>query len=235
MAAGVLKIGVFVMLMSELCGLELYYFNEKGRAEPIRLMLHFAGINFTDYRFSRADWNAAQYTLAFSTIPAIVDDMTIVANSGAITRYVAQITHLLTPTVLEDAKLDALFEQSQPLLNSVLQYIDIVEGRSPGDANASRYNLVDYPAQYYLPMIEAYTDNNTGLFGHSDITYMDFAWYNILDLINYYAPDVLLKYYASINHWNRVDGYNNSNLQKYLLNRYLDFARNDTFQLDNVF
>ncbi len=34
----------------------LHYFDFKGRAEPIRLMFHCAGVEFEDRRFQGAEW-----------------------------------------------------------------------------------------------------------------------------------------------------------------------------------
>ncbi|CAD5219419.1 unnamed protein product [Bursaphelenchus xylophilus] len=234
-ANNVLKTVVLATVMGGILGLELYYFNDRGRAEPIRFMLHYAGINFTDYRFSRDDWNASKNSIMFNTLPALVQDMGIVDNSGAITRYVAHEASLLTPSYLEDAQMDDLFEKSQVLMQDFLTYIDIVEGRTPGNATASRPTLIDAPVKMYYPVIESYINPDTGLFGRYSIIYMDFVWYNLSDLLNSYAPDVLSNYTKSIQHWWKVDGYNNTNFQSYLQNRYVDFGRNGTIMITNVF
>ncbi|CAD5219421.1 unnamed protein product [Bursaphelenchus xylophilus] len=226
---------VLVVLVGAARGLELYYFNEKGRAEPIRLMLHYAGTNFTDFRFSRADWNTSKDSMLFHTIPALVQDSDLLENSEAITRYVAQTAGLLTASYIEDAQLDSLFEQSGIVLRNLLEYISIVEGRKPGNATNARYRLVEYPCQLYYPLIEQHIFNDTGFFGRYGITYFDFVWFNLSDLINSYAFDVLAKYPVSSNHWWNVMGYNNSNLQNYFQTRGDDFLRNETFTIYNYF
>ena len=39
-------------------GYKLYYFNVRGRGELSRLILHYAGVPFEDFRFEGKDWPA---------------------------------------------------------------------------------------------------------------------------------------------------------------------------------
>ena len=66
---------------------ELSYFNGAGRAESIRVMLHAAGIDFKDNRFSGPEWPAIKPTTPLGAVPTLkIDDVTycqsLVSTSG---------------------------------------------------------------------------------------------------------------------------------------------------------
>ena len=59
--------------------LELIYFNFPGKADPIRLALHYSGRAFTDHRFKDSDTERAELkalkasgTLKFGQVPALL-------------------------------------------------------------------------------------------------------------------------------------------------------------------
>ncbi|KAJ3022468.1 cytochrome c oxidase subunit 1 [Thoreauomyces humboldtii] len=71
--------------------LKLSYFDTAGRAEPIRLALTYAGIEFEDYRFPRDQWPTVKATTPFGQVPVLTVDGKQVAQSTAILRYVAKL------------------------------------------------------------------------------------------------------------------------------------------------
>ena len=78
--------------------LTLYYFDFGGKAEPIRLALHYLGIPFIDHRFSDRDEFLrlkASGELPFGQVPALKVSYSpsvkevILTQSAAILRFVA--------------------------------------------------------------------------------------------------------------------------------------------------
>ena len=47
---------------------KLYYFDIRGRAEPIRVMLHYCGREFEDVKFSVTEWEDVKKCKLFQTV-----------------------------------------------------------------------------------------------------------------------------------------------------------------------
>ena len=55
----------------------LYYFDAMGRAEPIRLLLNHAGVDFTDKKFTRDEWGSNKKSMPGKKVPVLeLDDGT---------------------------------------------------------------------------------------------------------------------------------------------------------------
>ncbi|XP_060563628.1 S-crystallin SL11-like isoform X1 [Ruditapes philippinarum] len=102
--------------MSEI---KLTYFNGRGRAEVIRLVLAVAGKKFEDVRLDFGKWaeekkNAPQGTLPYVTIGG----KTKAGQSIAIARYFARENGLYGKTNLEGLYIDEIVDIASELLNS---------------------------------------------------------------------------------------------------------------------
>lgn len=53
---------------------ELLYFQGAGRAETIRIMLHAAGVDFKDTRFSGPEWPEIKPTTPLGSVPVLKID-----------------------------------------------------------------------------------------------------------------------------------------------------------------
>nr|QNM80586.1 glutathione S-transferase sigma1 [Daphnia pulex] len=72
-------------------GYKLYYFNVRGRGELSRLILHYAGVPFDDFRFEGKDWPAFKSKMPFGQVPVLeVDGEKMLAQSHTIARYLAR-------------------------------------------------------------------------------------------------------------------------------------------------
>ncbi|EFO90998.1 CRE-GST-40 protein [Caenorhabditis remanei] len=72
---------------------KLYYANSRGRAEPIRLVFHFLGVDFEDYRMEMGDFNDAMKAKApMRQVPFIEIDggKTTLCQTVSICRYLAK-------------------------------------------------------------------------------------------------------------------------------------------------
>lgn len=72
----------------------LYYFDAKGRAEPMRILLAHAGVEYTDKRLERKEWGNLKQNMPNKKVPVLeLDDgmqKTNLGQSGAILRFLGK-------------------------------------------------------------------------------------------------------------------------------------------------
>jgi glutathione S-transferase len=78
--------------------IKLSYFDIEGAAEPIRLALVLAGIDFEDDRIKFPEWAALKPTTPYGQLPLMtIDDGPVRTQSGAMLRYVGGLSNTLYP------------------------------------------------------------------------------------------------------------------------------------------
>jgi prostaglandin-H2 D-isomerase / glutathione transferase len=95
--------------------LKLYYFDIKGKGEPIRLLCAYAGLDLEDHRFVTRDEFLAMREgtrLTFSQVPMLeVDGKHSLVQSCAIMRYLGKLAGLYPSDPIQAAKVDAIMDQ----------------------------------------------------------------------------------------------------------------------------
>lgn len=89
---------------------KLIYFNGKGRAETIRLVLAAAGVNYEDKRIEKADWPALKPTTPWGSLPLLEVDGKTIGQSMAIARYVAREACLAGKCGVDQALVDSIVD-----------------------------------------------------------------------------------------------------------------------------
>ncbi|KAH9459712.1 hypothetical protein MJO28_004619 [Puccinia striiformis f. sp. tritici] len=88
---------------------KLSYFDAKGRAEAIRLALHYGGIPFTDERLSREQFAEKKESFPFGQVPVLtVDEKTMIPQEVAILQYVGRAAGLYPSDREEALKVDIM-------------------------------------------------------------------------------------------------------------------------------
>jgi len=74
---------------------ELTYFDfDGGRAEPIRIAFHAAGIEFEDNRLSFQEFGEARHNFRFNAVPVLEIDGAAVTQSNGMCRYIGKMAGL---------------------------------------------------------------------------------------------------------------------------------------------
>jgi glutathione S-transferase len=167
--------------------LKLYYFDIKGKGEPIRLLCAHAGLELEDHRFASRDEFLAMKEgsqLAFGQVPMLeVDGKHALVQTSAIMRYLGKLSGLYPENdPLLAAKVDAAMDQEGDSFAgiTVLSYaprfgIDLTEAAT----EASYDNINNRVLPRHLGSIEkCLDDSSTGwIAGTEDPSPADFLWY----------------------------------------------------------
>jgi len=89
---------------------KLLYFDFEGRAEPVRIALHIAGVDFEDARVKFPDWAAVKPTTPYGAIPTLEVDGKVYAQSNAILRYAGTLAGIHPKDPLKALKADELMD-----------------------------------------------------------------------------------------------------------------------------
>ena len=106
--------------------IQLVYFNIRARAEPARLLLAYAGMEYQDARVeqpwlnmaNRKHWDSIKTELAFQQLPVLFWNGEQIAQSLAVTRFIAKQLGLAGKDNLEDviqARIDVLHETDEKM------------------------------------------------------------------------------------------------------------------------
>ncbi len=119
---------------------KLTYFDfDGGRAEPVRIAFHAAGIEFTDERLSFPEFSEMRGNTPFNAVPVLEIDGAPVTQSNAISRYVGKMAGLYP----ED-DLQALYcDETLGVLEDMLHCIVPTFGLQGDELRAAREKLVD--------------------------------------------------------------------------------------------
>jgi glutathione S-transferase len=86
---------------------KLTHLNIRPRAEPIRMIFALKEIPYEDVRIERADWPAQKEKFPWGQVPVLeINGKTVLAESLAITRYLARKYGLTGANEVEAAKCD---------------------------------------------------------------------------------------------------------------------------------
>ena len=80
---------------------KLTYFDTDGRAAPIRIAFHAAGIDFEDKRINFQEFMALRESLRFRCVPTLEIDGTVVTQSNAMARYIGKMAGLYPEDVVQ--------------------------------------------------------------------------------------------------------------------------------------
>lgn len=126
---------------------KLTYFDfDGGRAEPIRIAFHAAGIEFEDNRLSFPEFNEMRQGTRFNSVPVLEIDGAAVTQSNALSRYVGKMAGLYPADDLQALYCDEVLDA----LEDILHYMVPTFGLQGEELRQARERLVDGWLSVYL-------------------------------------------------------------------------------------
>jgi glutathione S-transferase len=167
----------------------LAYFELRGRAEAIRVLLHATQAEFEDRRVISADeWGALKPELPFGGLPIFETGGDLVCESHAILRYLGKTLTPGTQNDLDDAQLDsahdaiATFQEDLWRFNWVENYYDHLESY----AEATLEPRLKMLSTWFCRKREGSPD----WFG-AEFSHVDCVAFSFLDEVDAFFPGVL--------------------------------------------
>jgi glutathione S-transferase len=125
----------------------LTYFDfDGGRAEPVRIAFHAAGIPFEDNRISFAEFSQMRTGTRFNSVPVLEIDGAAVTQSNAIGRYIGKMAGLYPESDLQALYCDEAMGAIEDLLHHTVQTF----GLQGDELRRAREKLVDGWLTVYL-------------------------------------------------------------------------------------
>ena len=102
---------------------KLTYFNLRGRAEPSRILLAYAGLKYEDERIPppwdpETTWPDIKPNTPFGQLPLLSWNGEVISQSIACARFIAKKVGLAGKTELEQAQADEIVDVIQDLVNT---------------------------------------------------------------------------------------------------------------------
>nr|ABS32298.1 glutathione S-transferase class mu [Cyphoma gibbosum] len=174
----------------------LAYWKIRGLAQPMRLLLNYAGEKFEDKQYEQGDapgfsveeWTKEKFSLGldFPNLPYYIDGDIKITQSNAILRYIANKHNLMGKTPKEKAQVDMMLENAMDLRNGVVKmaynkdYEKMIKEYEP-------------KCKEILAGYEKWLSSHKW-FGCDTVTVADFPMYELLDQHRLMIKDVLVPY-----------------------------------------
>eukprot|EP01116_Phalansterium_solitarium_P018241 TRINITY_DN476_c0_g2_i1.p1 TRINITY_DN476_c0_g2~~TRINITY_DN476_c0_g2_i1.p1 ORF type:complete len:223 (-),score=65.98 TRINITY_DN476_c0_g2_i1:194-823(-) len=163
----------------------LTYFNGRGLAEDVRLVLAYAGVEYEDIRIEKTgdkflldDALKQSGALVFGQVPLLEYHGLKLVQSMAICRFLARTYDLYGATVEESALIDVVVEGANDLRGKWYTMNSAKEHKEPIDAEFYEKTLPLWLG-HFEKLLAA---SGTGYFVGSKITFADIAAFNVFDL-----------------------------------------------------
>ena len=119
---------------------KLTYFDiDGGRAEPVRIAFHAAGIEFEDNRLSFPEFGETRDSMRFRCVPLLEIDGETVTQSNAMCRYVGKLAGLYPDDALQALYCDEALGAAEDLLHKMTHTF----GLQGEELRSARRELVD--------------------------------------------------------------------------------------------
>ena len=149
---------------------QLTYFDmDGGRANPIRIAFHAAGIEFEDVRISFSEFMQARAGYRFNCVPVLRIDDVVVTQSNAMCRYVGKLANLYPEDDLQAMYCDEAMGAIEDLLHHIVHTL----GLEGDELKAAREKLADGWIKVILKGLDELLERGGDYFADNRLTVAD--------------------------------------------------------------
>ena len=149
---------------------QLTYFDmDGGRANPIRIAFHAAGIEFEDVRISFSEFMQARAGYRFNCVPVLRIDDVVVTQSNAMCRYVGKLANLYPENDLQAMYCDEAMGAIEDLLHHIVHTL----GLEGDELKAAREKLADGWIKVILKGLDELLERGGDYFADNRLTVAD--------------------------------------------------------------
>jgi glutathione S-transferase len=175
--------------------LELRYFDMRGRAEQIRLLLAYAKVPYTDTGLARSQWGKHKDKMPLGQVPVLYETTgsttKSIPQSMSIMRHLARVYNLYGKT--EDERVDADILADTVLDWRILDYNKVIYAPNFCSDKSKVTELFKERVPTFLKGLEKLHKGK--IFFNGDVPlYSDFMAFDALDSMCCVQPDVLNNY-----------------------------------------
>lgn len=167
---------------------KLTYFDVRGRAEVIRLILEEAGVTYHERRVTLGEWPALKPTLPFGQMPIYEEGELSIPHSHAIYRYLARKHHLYGRDESERIRCDIVNETFVDAQNTLAGFYwnpQFAERRDEFE-RTTLPELLDKVQRLFVQ-----NANGEGYWVGDALTYVDFCAWHFLDYVRPFSQRTL--------------------------------------------
>ncbi|XP_066602118.1 glutathione S-transferase-like [Prorops nasuta] len=160
---------------------KLIYFNLTGLGEPIRFLLHYAGIKFEDERFEIEDWSKHKPNMPMGQVPVLEINGRKHYQSKAIGRYIAKKCNLYGSDELEALEIDTAIDSIDDIRQALTQYY---WHKDPTEKERLTEIAME-KLPFYLGKFEAQVKENGGYFVRNKLSWADILYAGFHDYMSH--------------------------------------------------
>lgn len=171
---------------------KLSYFDVRALAEPIRLLFAFQGVEYTDDRVQRDTWPAIKDTKPWGNMPVLEEDGKVIAQSGAILRYLGKKYGMFGTNDFEAAKIDEMIEASNDLRQACFKVFMESDETKKAEGQTK---LASETFPFYLKRWSAILEKNgTGYLVGNKLSIADLHVASYLQIFGESSPDMMKEF-----------------------------------------
>jgi len=173
---------------------KLTYFPVQALGEPIRFLLSYGNVEFVDERFNEEDWPKIKPTTPYGQVPVLEVDGKKIAQSTAISRYLAKQYGLAGKNDWESLEIDATVDTIHDVRAKIAAY----SYEKNETAKEEKLKIAKEVVPDYLKRLDDQVQKNGGYFVGGALTWADLTFVAILDYLNYMMKENIIEKYENL-------------------------------------